>query len=353
MPETEPIRSELRELLLRGNGRIVLDAILTATPSIAVIVDGDGTVLRVSRHACALSHRTAGEMEGLTVAEFAALVQPHDRSRRPLRMELMPIVRALQGEVVIGLEGSFVDGQGEHVPIVSNAAPFRNEMNEVIGAITSVTDLRKFRMLEGELREAVAAKDTLYRELTHRVKNHLQIMTALVTLEAGNPALSAKDLAGQIKGQLQALAAVYKGMDRAEAGARIEARPFLEEVCCPYATGEVSVDAEVTPPDLTLTSELAGPVGMLVNEAVCNSHKHAFPDHHGRIHVSLVRREPGRLRVEVADDGVGWGAVDPSKASHGLDLMRLFARQMHGDLELGVDRRGGALVTAEVPETVE
>jgi two-component sensor histidine kinase len=222
--------------------------------------------------------------------------------------------------------------------------------NQVIGAITSVADLRKFKELEGELREAAATRELLYRELTHRVKNHLQIMTGLVALAARNPRFSTKDMAEQIKGQLLALAAVYRGMERAEVGARIEALTFLKEVCLPYAAGEVSVETKVAPPDLTLPSELAGPVGMLVNEAVCNCHKHAFPERHGHIHVSLSRPGPGRLRVEVADDGVGWGATNPCEPSHGLDLMRMFAEQMHGELELRADRLGGALVAAEMPE---
>jgi two-component sensor histidine kinase len=185
------------------------------------------------------------------------------------------------------------------------------------------------------------------------VKNHLQIMTALVAHEARKPALSAKDLGDELKGQLQTLAAVYRGMDRAGVGERIEARTLVEEVSRPYATEAVSVDVTVAPPDLTLPSEQAGPLGMLVNEAVCNSYKHAFRDHGGRVRVSLRRLEPGRLRVEVADDGKGWGPVDPGRRSHGLDLMRMFARQLHGELELGVGPQGGAAIAVELPEAAE
>jgi two-component sensor histidine kinase len=100
-----------------------------------------------------------------------------------------------------------------------------------------------------------------------------------------------------------------------------------------------------------LASEQAGPIGMLVNEAVCNSRKHAFADNGGHIHVLLRRTKPGRLRLEVADDGVGWGAVDPSEAHHGLDLMRSFARQLHCELELSDRPQGGAMVAVELPET--
>jgi PAS domain S-box-containing protein len=332
---------------------MVMDAVLETTPSIAVIADVDGTIVRISRYACELSHRSADEVEGLTMDEYIALNQPCDSRDRPLSKQQLPLCRALKGEHIHGVEGAFLDAHGERIDIVSNSAPFVNAANEVIGAITSVADIRAFKKLERELREAVAVKEMLYRELTHRVKNHLQIMTGLVALEARNPGQSAKSLGEQIKGELQTLAAVYRGMDQAEAGARIEARRFLREICHPYATDEINVELEVTPPDLTLASDVAVPLGMLANEAVCNSHKHAFPAHHGRIQVSMSRPKPGRLRLEVGDDGVGWSAVDLSQTQHGLDLMRLFAKQARAEFELGVHRLGGALVTAEMPEAVD
>src|SRR5262249_6158662 len=144
----------------------------------------------------------------------------------------------------------------------------------------------------GERQEALAQREaalgqreTLYRELAHRVKNHLQILTALVAKHARNPSLSARELADEMKGQLQTLAAGYRGMDGAGVGERIEALPLVEDVGRVYASEAVRVDVAVSPADLTLASEQAGPFGMLVNEAVCNSHKHAFSGAGGRIQV--------------------------------------------------------------------
>ena len=74
------------------------------------------------------------------------------------------------------------------------------------------------------------------------------------------------------------------------------------------------------------------------------------PGDGGLIRVTLHRTEPGRLRLEVGDDGVGWTAVDPNETHHGLDLMKLFAKQLHSKLELGVHHLGGVLVAAEIAE---
>jgi two-component sensor histidine kinase len=211
--------------------------------------------------------------------------------------------------------------------------------------------------LEQSLREALAQqeqataqREALYRELIHRVKNHLQIMTSLLALEARDPSLSGKDLGDQMKGRLQTLAAIYRGMERAEAGARIEARTFVEEVCGSYASKAVSVNVAVEPPDLTLTSKQAAPVGLLMNEAVRHSSERLVRGPGGRVQVSLRRLQPGRLRLEIADDSVERGPAEPGRAPHGPDLMSMFAKQLQGELEPSDRAGGGAMVAAEFPE---
>jgi two-component sensor histidine kinase len=139
-------------------------------------------------------------------------------------------------------------------------------------------------------------------------------------------------------------------VDGAGHGARVEARSFIEEVCRPYSSEEVKVEVAVTPANLSLGSDQAGPIGMLVNEAVCNSVKHAFPDHHGHIHVDLRRLEPGHLRLEIEDDGVGLSAGDPGEAHSGLSLMRLLAKTLQSELVLGKNRPKGTLMSVELPE---
>ena len=112
----------------------------------------------------------------------------------------------------------------------------------------------------------------------------------------------------------------------------------------------VSMDAAVEPPDLTLTSKQAAPVGLLMNEAVRDSSERLVRGHGGRVQVSLRRLEAGRLRLEVADDGAERGPVEPGHASRGLDLMSMFAKQLQGELQLSERASGGAMVAAEFPE---
>ena len=361
MPDTERSSEapELETLLNSKEPAAALDAILGNTPSGAIIAcTPDGKILRFSNFAAQLLGWERSAVEGRTLAESRAMQPAHDAAGRTVADDERPLMRALRsGETVTGFELWLGTPSGELIPCLVNAAPIRNSRGVLIGAISSFADLRPYKTLERSLRdalrqreEALAQREGLYRELTHRVKNHLQIMTALVDMDARNPALSTQQLGNELKGRLQTLAAVYRSLDDAGVGERVEARPLLENVARPYASGAASVEVAVTPTDLTIAAEQASPLSMLVNEAVCNSCKHAFGNHRGLVQVSLRRLENGHLRLEIADDGKGWSPIDPGHRSHGLTLMRMFAKQLHGELELSDRPHGGALVAAELRE---
>jgi two-component sensor histidine kinase len=351
-----PEVSELEALLSSEESAMVVDALLGSIPSGVTIASAPSArIVRFSDYAAQLLGRPRSTVEGLTFPEAWNSQPAYDASGRFLPVDQRPLMRALRGDTVIA-EVSKRSADGEQIPCLCNAAPIRNPRGDLIGAISAFADLRAHKALERGLREALARekealaqREALYQELTHRVKNHLQILTALVAMNARSDTLTTQEVCDRVTGQLQTLAAVYRGMDRAGVGERIEARRLLDDVSRPYASGAVSVDVAVAPPDLTLAAEQTGPLSMLVNEAVCNSYKHAFDQHSGRIQVSLRRVAPGRLRLEVADDGKGW-AFKPGHVSHGLDLMKMFATQLQGDLQLGDSSHGGALVATELPE---
>jgi PAS domain S-box-containing protein len=353
-PELEPKVSELEELLGSKEPGAIIDAILGNTPSgAAIVLLPERKILRVSDYTARLFGRPRSELEGLTVEQFLERWPAYDETGRRFTANDRPLARALTGETVNGFEALLEAANGDLIPCVINAAPIRNSRGEVIGIITSLIDVRANKALERSLRDEVARREALHRELTHRVKNHLQILSALVSAEARNGKRSVNEVVEDMKGQLNAFAALYRGLDRAGEGSGVEALSFIEDICRPYAAEPVTVETTVEPFFLTLTSQQAGPVGMLVNEAVCNSRKHAFPDGVGRIRVSLRCRDTGFLRLEISDDGVGWGSAAADNDSQGLELMRLFAKQLHSELKLADSREGGARVAVDIPQTPE
>jgi PAS domain S-box-containing protein len=341
----------LEAILDSADGRSVIGALLETTPSIAVIADSNRRILRVSRYACELSGLRAAEMEGLSLDAFMVLVEPRAPDGRLLKSDQFPLARALNGQSQLNRQGFFRDGLGRRVPIVSNVAPFRNAAGEVIGAISSVTDLRPFKALEASLRAALEEREVLYRELAHRVKNHLQIVAGLVALEARRGAPEAQELADRIISQLEMLAAMYESTNMTGNGGRILGRRFIEQVVQPYRSDQVEVVVSV-PEEATLAPDQAGPVGMLVNEAVCNSYKHAFSERRGQIAVALRQPAPDHIDLEITDDGVGFAPKAAGPESQGVRLMRLLARQLGGQLTISGRTGGGARVLAQLPISV-
>lgn len=342
--------SELDALLRSGAGHAVLDAILGAVPSLTFIADSDGSILSASGFVRDISGLEPEVYEGRPVTDLGVILKTGDREGRLLADEELPISRALKGERILGVEATILNQFGERVPVTINAAPVRTADGQVIGAITSAADMRRPVALERELRAAVEEKEMLYRELAHRVKNHFQLISNLVALEARNTGDGAAELAARMIGRLKMLAAAYDRMGQADVGGRIGARAFLEDVVSPYRTTSISIRVSA-PERLTLKPDEAGPLGMLVNEAVNNSHKHAFPGREGRIEVVLRPSSAGRLELTIADDGVGYAGPERPGAQ-GVKLMRLLARQLGGEMETSNRAEGGAQVMVDLPASL-
>jgi two-component sensor histidine kinase len=342
--------SELDALLSSGTSSAVLDAVMGATPTLAFIADCEGRILRASRFVSTFAGLGPEAFEGRPVSDLRVLLRTSDREGRLLEIEELPIRRALRGERVLDAECSLTDRFGEPIPVAISAAPILKADGELIGAITSAADLRRPVALERQLRAAVAEKEVLYRELAHRVKNHFQLIVSLVVLETRESDSAAAKLAQRMISRIRMLAAVYDRMGQADVGGRIGAKAFLEEVVGPYRTASVAV-CVFAPDGLTLDPDQAGPLGMLVNEAVNNSYKHAFPGRSGRIEATLRSGPSGRLELRIADNGVGF-AHHPRPGSQGLQLMRLLARQLGGEIDASNRPEGGAQVTVDLPASL-
>lgn len=335
--------SKLEDFFSSATGQAVLDAVAGCAPVMLLIADCDGKILRQSLY----SSTILGELsENMTVRQFIERHRIEDLNGRLVAPEDTALVRALNGEQVRDREGFISTRQGKIIPHLTNASPIRTD-GEVIGAIAASTDLRRQKALERDLRSAVDMTEMLYRELAHRVKNHLSIISGLLKLEARNAA-TADELADRMSGRVKTLAQIYDRMLQTEIGGHVPARAFIEDVVNLYRTATVLIDV-TAPEHLTLSPEAAGPFGMLVNEAVANSYKHAFSDRPGRIEVRLSESALQRLELKIADNGRGWAAPPTDRPSHGLKLMRLLAQQLGGEMEISDRIGGGAQISVSLP----
>ncbi|WP_110946397.1 sensor histidine kinase [Pseudomonas bohemica] len=159
-----------------------------------------------------------------------------------------------------------------------------------------------------KLKLSIEDKDTLLRELQHRVKNNLQMITALIRLEARNlPEGQEEERFDRLAGRIEALGLLYNSLSETEHEEEIDLGIYLSEVASAVMHAHASQGIRIeTKVDTWLASiNTAMPAGLVVNELLTNALKHAFIGRDGgtiQLH-SLVT--PTGCRVTVADDGVG------------------------------------------------
>jgi two-component sensor histidine kinase len=159
-----------------------------------------------------------------------------------------------------------------------------------------------------ELAEQVRVKDTQLLELQHRVKNNLQMITALIRVEArGVSDLSTGEGFDRLAGRVEALGLLYRALGDSAGSGVVDLGIYLSEIASAvmraHATEGIHLDLQV---DTWLVSiDVAMPMGLVVNELLTNALKHAFQGRGGTISLHSTTDAAGGYRVLVADDGVG------------------------------------------------
>lgn len=335
------------ERLLQGSAAALFDALMAHVPiGITIAHAPDVEIMRVSDAGSELLQRTRASLEGIPAELHSEAYRVSDpRTGEVADAARLPLTRATKdGEVVRGEEWVVTTADGRPISILCNAGPIRDEHNRVVGGIVAWTDMTRQKQLEMELRSSLDVRETLLTELHHRVKNHLQIVGSLVQAEGRGGGEEARALAERLQQRLSALADSYDALQRQERQTAA-ADEFLRDICEPLVSGAVALEVNADP-QIEISGQAVPILGIIVNEAVCNAIKHAFPDDRpGRLTVSL-RRDRNGYRLEVSDDGIGPHSGDAG--GKGTELIGRLARQLGGAVELRPNQTAGATLAVSL-----
>lgn len=193
-------------------------------------------------------------------------------------------------------------------------------------------------MAQIELRWALGQSEVLMREIDHRIKNSLALVSALLGAQARNASTpDVRELLEIAQGRVVAVAELHDELHKVASGATVSASDFLPRIARGLqrtAPDGVVLNTEVAP--VLLQGEQALPLGLLVNEVVTNALKHAYPDGQGgRVSVRLHETHD-RLELTIADDGVGIGEPGSNPdGGLGVTLINRLASQLRGTAEWG------------------
>lgn len=203
-------------------------------------------------------------------------------------------------------------------------------------------DITARKIADEAVRASLREKEVLLKEIHHRVKNNLQVVTSLLglqsrTIEDG----PARRMFQESQNRVHSMALIHESLYQSGNLSEINLPAYIDQLTS-HLMRSYGVDASrvricASVDDLRLTMDTAIPCGLIINELVSNSLKYAFPDGRcGTIGIQM-REEGEHIRVEVSDDGVGLpeGVDFASTRSLGLRLVRTLAGQLDAALERG------------------
>jgi len=236
---------------------------------------------------------------------------------------------------------------GRHSVRPERAVAAPAEIRNLGETFTRMADTIQSR--EAELRESLAQKEILVREIHHRVKNNLQLVMSLLNLHARRIRDPRAEAAfAEARSRINALATLHRRLYESENLQEVDLRWFLKDLCAELRRGGLSgtqeVELTVDAPDEVIGPDIAVPLGLLVTEAITNAYKHAFTGVERGIIDVIVRRESDEILVLlVRDNGRGFDSTPGGEAAGlGRSLIDAFVRQLHG--ELRIDSEQGTML---------
>lgn len=319
-----------------------LPALLDAAPDAMVIVGGDGRIRLANRQVRVVFGYDAEELVGRSVEVL--IPERYRGHHHTFRTDYgrEPRTRPMG----TGRDLWALRKDGTEFPAEISLGPIVTPHGVLVTA--AIRDLTERLRLEAEKREARRAieiadalranlreRETLLQEVHHRVKNNLQVISSLISIQRRSVVdPEARAALTECQTRVQAIGLVHEQLYRFTDYARVPFSDYVRTLVATVtqaigaSTVEVSLDIAVA----QLPVDKAIPCGLIINELLTNAFKHAFPDgRRGHVSVALHRLADGPLELTIADDGVGLPA-GPSTTSLGMHLVETLVAQLGGSL---------------------
>jgi PAS domain S-box-containing protein len=320
------------------------------TPAFASIKDEHGRIAYIN-HACEQAwQKTLSDCEGKLDSEL----WPEDYAERVRANDLLVLLNGTPSRVLE--EQPVRDGR------IRQMLSFRFPFKDAEGALllgTVAIDITEQIRTEKALASAVAAKAVLLKEVHHRVKNNLQVVSSLLSMQADLlPGNGFSRVLNECQRRVEAMAMIHDRLHSTDDADRLDFREYVTSLARDlfYAYGvnanRVGLRLDLDTVDLGLNQAI--PCGLILNELLTNAVKYAFPEtRSGEIRVTLKGDEDDRVILRVADNGIGLpGGFDLKHSrSLGLRIVDILARQLDGNLQ--VETEPGATFSLTFRKAVE
>lgn len=310
--------------------------VVESAPNAMVMVNSQGRIEMVNTQAELLFHYTRAELLGQLIE---ILVPERFRHEHPgKRHQFFGDLQSRPMGAGRDLFGRRKDGS--EFPIEIGLNPIETEDGMMV--LSSIVDISDRKQKELRIQEALTEKDVLLGEIHHRVKNNLQVVHSLLSLQSSLINDEAvRNMLMDSQNRIQSMALIHQTLYQSNNFARVDFADFLEALIPTlvnsYSVSGKNITLAVNVDEVYLPINSAIPCGLLINELITNALKHAFTERNeGKISVSLSANENKEIQLRISDDGNGIPEhlnLDEVETL-GLRLVNLLSQQLNGVLRI-------------------
>ena len=340
--ERKQIDADRERLLINAqNNAAELDATISSISIGLIVYNTAGKAIRLNNVAEKLL--PAELFFGMTVEERYQVLHWETKSGVAFPLEEMPITLALRGETTqnIVMAGLFPDHK---LWISVSAAPIRTSDGRMLGAVATFIDITDNIRAEEKIMASLTEKEVLLKEIHHRVKNNMQVISSLISLQADSLAdEQLTGVLGDVRDRVRTMALVHEKLYQTEDLARLNFAEYMSSLLnylwSAHSATSRNLHLNMSLVPLILPVDISVNCGLILNELASNAIKHAFPGvSGGEVVVTLEHdSDTGAVCLRVRDNGVGLPAdLDWRQSSSlGLRLVQMLTGQIRGTVQTG------------------
>jgi PAS domain S-box-containing protein len=288
---------------------------------------------------------------GLAMFEIDAMAEILGQSLEPLVAPMYhDAFRALMQRVCEGhkdtLEFEIIGLRGTHRWVETHAVPFRGDADAAPVLLGITRDNTRRKASEQVIRAALREKDVLLKEVHHRVKNNLQVVSSLLSLQASHiQDRQVREMLRETQSRVKSMSYIHEKLYRSRDLAQVDFAEYIRDLAhdlfSTYRVDTERITLLVNVQNAWLSIETALPCGLILNELISNCLRHAFPaDRAGEVRIDLRSNPDGTFVLTVADTGIGFPKALDIRAtdSLGLQLVMTLVEQVKGTIEVQRDQ---------------
>jgi two-component system sensor kinase len=299
--------------------------------------DPEGKVLFASPSYCEVLGRTE---ESILGNNFLPLVHQEDQKKTHRALEKLH-----RPPYVVFLEHRLLTMNGWRWIAWADKAIMDDE-GELEAFVGVGRDITERKLAEDRIMKSLKEKELLLREVHHRVKNNLQIISTLLSLQSSQiEEEQVIDLYRQSQNRILSIALIHENLYQSEDLTNINfanyVKNLVDDLFHSYGVNSENIHIKLNIKDIIMGIETAIPCGLIINELISNTLKHAFPEGKGEIDVELSEKNAGKYLLKVKDSGKAFPkGFDIDKTDTlGMKLISSLVSQLDGEMVLDKDNK--------------